>query len=191
MQLSAMSGLETEIRPDLAALSDFEALVRLYRPRIFRFALASLGDVDAAETVTQDCFLRAYQAREQFREECSLHTWLMRIALNLIRDRARNRRLQFWRRASLMARPLDVAGHAIRDHGRSPEAQALLQERIAAIWSAAERLPEKQRTVFLLRFVEDMDLMEIAVATGMKEGTVKTHLFRALRAVRERIGETE
>jgi RNA polymerase sigma-70 factor (ECF subfamily) len=191
MQLSAMSGLETEIRPDLAALSDFEALVRLYRPRIFRFALASLGDVDAAETVTQDCFLRAYQAREQFREECSLHTWLMRIALNLIRDRARNRRLQFWRRASLMARPLDVAGHAIRDHRRSPEAQALLQERIAAIWSAAERLPEKQRTVFLLRFVEDMDLLEIAVATGMKEGTVKTHLFRALRAVRERIGETE
>jgi len=186
-----MSGLETEIRPDLAALSDFEALVRLYRPRIFRFALASLGDVDAAETVTQDCFLRAYQAREQFREECSLHTWLMRIALNLIRDRARNRRLQFWRRASLMARPLDVAGHAIRDHRRSPEAQALLQERIAAIWSAAERLPEKQRTVFLLRFVEDMDLLEIAVATGMKEGTVKTHLFRALRAVRERIGETE
>ena len=47
----------------------------------------------------------------------------------------------------------------------------------------------KQRTVFLLRFVEDMDLLEIAVATGMKEGTVKTHLFRALRAVRERIGE--
>ena len=42
--------------------------------------------------------------------------------------------------------------------------------------------------MFLLRFVEDMDLMEIARATGMKEGTVKTHLFRALRTVRERLG---
>ena len=42
--------------------------------------------------------------------------------------------------------------------------------------------------LFLLRFVEDMDLLEIAAVTGMKEGTVKTHLFRALRIVRERIG---
>jgi RNA polymerase sigma-70 factor (ECF subfamily) len=132
MQLSATSELERAIRPDVAALAgDFEALVRLYRPKVFRFALASLRDVDAAETVTQDCFLRAYQARERFR-----------------------------------------------------------QDRVASIWTAAEKLPEKQRTVFLLRFVEDMDLLEIAVATGMKEGTVKTHLFRALRAVRERIGET-
>jgi len=49
-------------------------------------------------------------------------------------------------------------------------------------------LSERQRTVFLLRFVEDMDLLEIAAATGMKEGTVKTHLFRALQAVRERMG---
>jgi RNA polymerase sigma-70 factor (ECF subfamily) len=44
--------------------------------------------------------------------------------------------------------------------------------------------------VFLLRFVEDMDLLEIAVATGMKEGTVKTHLFRALHAIRERLGRS-
>jgi RNA polymerase sigma-70 factor, ECF subfamily len=191
MELSATSEFETAVRPDVAALAgDFEALVRLYRPKVFRFALASLRDVDAAETVTQDCFLRAYQARERFRQDCSLHTWLMRIAVNLIRDHTRNRRLQFWRRAHLTAKPVDVAGHAIADRGRSPEAQALLLERVAAIWAAAERLPGKQRMVFLLRFVEDMDLLEIAAATEMKEGTVKTHLFRALRAVREQIGET-
>ena len=189
MQLSATSELaaselETPIRPDVAALAgDFEALVRLYRPKVFRFALASLRDVDAAETVTQDCFLRAYQARDRFRQDCSMHTWLMQIAVNLIRDHIRNRRFQFWRRASLTAKPVDVAGHAIADRARLRKLRRLLQERVAAIWTAAERLPEKQRTVFLLRFVEDMDLLEIAVATGMKEGTVKTHLFRALRAV--------
>jgi RNA polymerase sigma-70 factor, ECF subfamily len=191
MQASAMSAIETEIRPDVAAYEgDFEALVRLYRPKVFRFALASLRDLDAAETVTQDCFLRAYQARYRFREDCSMHTWLMRIAVNLIRDHARNRRLQFWRRANRTAKPVDAAGVSIADGGRSPETQALLRERVAAIWSAADRLSEKQRTVFLLRFVEDLDLLEIAVATGMKEGTVKTHLFRALRAIREHIGET-
>ena len=56
-----------------------------------------------------------------------------------------------------------------------------------AIWSAAAKLPAKQRTVFLLRFVEEMELLEIAEVTGMKEGTVKTHLFRALNAVRARL----
>ncbi|MGD0136614.1 MAG: RNA polymerase sigma factor [Bryobacteraceae bacterium] len=190
VQLSATSELEHAVPRDVAALAgDFEALVRLYRPKVFRFALASLRDMDAAETVTQDCFLRAYQARDRFREDCSLHTWLMQIAVNLIRDHTRNRRFQFWRRARLTAKPVDVAGQTIADRAQSPEAQALLKERVAAIWSAAERLPQKQRTVFLLRFVEDMDLLDIAVATGMREGTVKSHLFRAVRAVRERIGE--
>lgn len=189
MQLSATSELETSIRPDVATLAgEFEEMVRLYRPKVFRFALASLRNVDAAETVTQDCFLRAYQARDRFRRDCSMQTWLMQIAVNLIRDQIRNRRFQFWRRASLTAKPADAAGRAIPDRALSPEDQAAIKQRVAAIWTAAEKLPEKQRTVFLLRFVEDMDLMEIAVATGMKEGTVKTHLFRALRAVRERLG---
>ena len=111
MQLSATSELERAIGTDVATLvGDFETLVRLYRPKVFRFALASLRDVDAAETVTQDCFLRAYQAREGFRQDCSMHTWLMQIAVDLIRDHTRNRRLQFWRRASLIAKPIDVAG---------------------------------------------------------------------------------
>jgi len=119
-----------------------------------------------------------------------MQTWLMQIAVNLVRDQIRNRRFQFWRRAVLTAKPLDVAAPTVADGGRSPESQALVNEQVAAIWAAAERLPGKQRTVFLLRFVEDMDLVEIAFATGMKEGTVKTHLFRALRAVRERLGAT-
>jgi RNA polymerase sigma-70 factor (ECF subfamily) len=196
MRLSATSGLavsdlESHFREDVAVLADdFETLVRVYRPRVFRFALASLRDIDAAETVTQDCFLRAYQARDRFRQDCSVHTWLMQIAVNLIRDRIRNRRLQFWKRATFTAKPIELAGRTIVDGARSPEAQAVLQEQVSAVWIAAERLPVKQRTVFLLRFVEDMDLLEIALATGMKEGTVKTHLFRALRAVRESMGGT-
>jgi RNA polymerase sigma-70 factor (ECF subfamily) len=185
----AASELGRQLDSDVAALADFEALVLFYRPKVFRFALASLRDLDAAETVTQDCFLRAYQARESFRRDCSLQTWLMQIAVNLVRDRIRSRRFQFWRRASLTSNSFDVARHTIADGVQSPEARALIQERVAAVWTAADRLPERQRTVFLLRFVEDLDLLEIAAATGMKEGTVKTHLHRALRAVRERIGE--
>src|SRR5712692_7492946 len=81
-----------------AAAEDFDAVVRIYRPRIFRLALASLRDRDVAESITQDCFFKAYKAWGRFRGEASIQTWLMQIAINLIRDAARSRRFQFWRR---------------------------------------------------------------------------------------------
>ena len=78
-------------------LEDFEAVVRLYWPKVFRFLLASLRDRDAAESLAQDCFWKAYRARKSFRGDSSLSTWLMRIAANLVRDHFRNRRLAFGR----------------------------------------------------------------------------------------------
>lgn len=189
MEFLATAQLMTGIAVSIpAAAEDLEAVFRLYKPRIFRFILASLRDMDAAETLTQDCFMRAYLSRERFRGDCSLETWLMQIAVNLVRDHARNRRLQFWRRAEKAGPKAHDVGNQLAGPDRSPELNAVLREQVAAVWNAAQGLPERQRTVFLLRFVEDMDLLEIAAATGMKEGTVKTHLFRALKTVRERIG---
>jgi RNA polymerase sigma-70 factor (ECF subfamily) len=166
---------------------DFDALVQLHRSRIFRYALLSLRDADAAETITQDCLLHAYQGLGSFRQECSLKTWLMRIAVNLVRDHIRNRRLQFWKRIQ-SAPALALERYADdRGRGRSPEAAAIMRQDAAAVWSAAQQLPDRQRTVFLLRYVEEMDILEITAATGLKEGTVKTHLFRAVRAVRAEV----
>ena len=172
-------------------IEDLDTLVRLHWLRVFRFALASLRDPDAAGSVAQDCFLKAYESRERFRGECSTQAWLMRIAVNLIRDHARNRRLQFWKRARASAVDLEAVSQWIPDGAASPESRASAREQLAAVWNAAGSLPERQRTVFLLRFVEDMDLLEIAAATGLKEGTVKVHLFRALQVVRERIGRSK
>lgn len=188
MEFAAAAQLITGIAANVPSTAeDLEAVLRLYKPKIFRFILASLRDTDAAETLTQDCFLRAYQFRERFRGECSLDTWLMQIAVNLVRDHARNRRLQFWRMAEKTGTRVEDLGDTLAGGERSPEIKAVLREQVEAVWTAAQSLPERQRTVFLLRFVEDMDLLEIAAVTGMKEGTVKTHLFRALKNVRERI----
>jgi RNA polymerase sigma-70 factor (ECF subfamily) len=170
--------------PCAGGLEDFDALVLLHRPRIFRFLLASLRNRETAENLTQDCFMRAYKARDQFRGGSSLATWLMHIAANLVRDHETNRRLQFWKRQLRSDVELNDVSDWIPDRQKSPEALALAKEQVDAIWKAAASLPERQRTVFLLRFVEDMDLLEIAAVTGMKEGTVKTHLFRAVQAVR-------
>ena len=161
--------------------------MRLYWLKVFRFALASLRDRDAAESLAQDCFFKAHRAKGSFRGDASLSTWLMQIAVNLVRDQARDRRFQFWRRARLTAVDLNTAGRWVADGGASPEVMAVAKEKVQAVWTATESLSERQRTVFLLRFVEDMDLLEIAAVTGLKEGTVKVHLSRALQAVRERM----
>jgi RNA polymerase sigma-70 factor (ECF subfamily) len=176
-----------EARPT-AEIADFDAVVRRYWPKVFRFVLASIRDRDAAETLTQDCFLRAYQGRHRFRGDASLNTWLMQIAINLVRDFARSRRIRFWQRVKDTAVDCASLSNGLPGHGVSPEAQAVAKEQMDAVWRATGNLSERQRTVFLLRFVEDMDLLEIANVMGVTEGAVKVHLFRAVHSVRERIG---
>ncbi len=113
----------------------------------------------------------------------------MRIAVNLVRDHLSNARLKFWRRTQRSSIDLSLAEGLLPDRGGTPEAALLAEQQLAAIWSAAAELTEKQRTVLLLRFVEDMDILEIVATTGMKEGTVKVHLLRALQALRARLAK--
>src|SRR5216110_1660622 len=82
-----------------AELENFERLVEQYQARVLRFVFASVRDMDLAETLTQDCFWKAYKNRNAFRGDCSVHTWLMKIAINLVRSHMRNRRFQFWKKA--------------------------------------------------------------------------------------------
>src|SRR3954451_5503951 len=117
-----------------AEMGALDSMLRLYRPTGFRFILASLRDKDAAETLTQDCFFKAYQARDRFRHECSLETWLMQIAVNLVRDYSRNRRFQFWKRTQVLAKPVEGVQDWLSDGQHSPETAALLKEEIQAIW---------------------------------------------------------
>src|ERR1039458_2040702 len=161
------------------AAEEFSAVVARHRPQIFRFLLSSTRDMDLAETLTQDCFLKAHRNWSSFRGESSVLTWLMRIAINLQKDHWRNRRMQFWRRTQSNAVPLDEASEWLPSGERSVEQQLLAKERVGQVSKAVEGLSERQRTVFLLRYVEEAELSEIARATGLSEGTVKAHLSRA------------
>ncbi|HEV2426305.1 MAG TPA: sigma-70 family RNA polymerase sigma factor [Terriglobia bacterium] len=172
-----------------ALLEDFDSVVLQHQQRIHRVLLGMLRDSDAAQTLTQECFLRAYESRGRYRGEASVSTWLIRIAINLAHDYHRNRRLGFWRR--LFAGDNDVGEMAARlpSDAATPEQDLLAKEKLAAVWSAVERLAPQQRAVFVLRFVEQLSLEEIAAATNLKLGTVKAHLFRALGTVRKRMKE--
>jgi RNA polymerase sigma-70 factor, ECF subfamily len=172
-----------------AAAQEFDGVVASHRAQIFRFLLASTRDVDLAETLTQDCFLKAHRNWSSFRGESTVLTWLMRIAINLQKDNWRNRRLQFWRQTRTNAVDLDEASEWLPSGERTAEQRILAKEQVAHVWRAVQNLSERQRTVFLLRYVEELDLKEIADVTGMVEGTVKAHLSRALSRVRKELGE--
>jgi len=168
-------------------LDDIEGVMRLYRGRILRYAMFAVRDRDAAETITQECFLKAYRARESFRGDCSLSTWLMQIAVNLVRDYARSRQFQFWKRAQTGSVDVSEVTEFLPHPGSSAESGILAREQLQAVWSAVEKLSKMQRQVFMMRFVEEMELREIAAVMEMKESTVKSHLYRALNAVRTKV----
>jgi RNA polymerase sigma-70 factor (ECF subfamily) len=170
------------------AAQEFSTVVATHRPQIFRFLLASTRDVDLAETLTQECFLKAHRNWGGFRGDSSAMTWLMRIAINLQKDHWRNRRMQFWRQTQTNAVDLDEASEWLPSGERSAEQLLLAREQVKRVWQSVKGLSERQRTVFLLRFVDEMELSEIARATGLSEGTVKAHLSRALARVRTELG---
>ena len=169
----------------IAELEDINTLCATYRSRIYRYALLSLRDADLAESVTQDCFLKAHRARGEFRGDCSVATWLTRIATNLLRDSTRSRKFQFWKTANNTAVEAGAMADRLRSPGLSPETHLQVRQELVKVWDTVATLPGKQRSVFLLRFVEEMELPEIATAMGLHVGTVKSHLHRALSAVRK------
>ncbi|HTH53902.1 MAG TPA: sigma-70 family RNA polymerase sigma factor [Edaphobacter sp.] len=168
---------------------DLAVVIDTYRPRIFRFLLASLRDPDLAETFTQETFLRAWNSRAAFRGDCSVPTWLTRIALNLVRDHTGTHRFRFWRKAAV--RSVDAAEIAsFLPHPDSlVESRLIAAEQVTLLWQVVSTLSDRQRTIFLLRFVDEMDLTEIASATGIPLSTVKSHLYRALAHIRKRYDE--
>jgi RNA polymerase sigma-70 factor (ECF subfamily) len=189
VKTATVSRVQEGARLELVGVDAFGALVQTHQQRIYRVLLGMLGDADAAETLTQECFLKAYQHRAAFRGEGSVAGWLLKIAINLARDHGRSRWQDFWRK--LVAGGKDAAELADKrpDPRPSPERELLAREELAAVWSAVEMLSAQQRAVFVLRFVEEMTLEQIAEATSLKTGTVKIHLFRALGAIRRRLKE--
>jgi RNA polymerase sigma-70 factor, ECF subfamily len=149
----------------------------------------STGDEDLAATIVQDSFLKAYKAREGFRGDSNVSTWLYRIALNVMRDYQRLQKLQFWKRVGRAAVDLTDVNSGLASEEPSPETRMLAGEQASRVQSALKCLSRKQRIVFIMRFLDEMQPQEISVATGMSLSTVRTHIHRAMKAVRSRLAD--
>jgi RNA polymerase sigma-70 factor (ECF subfamily) len=165
----------------------FDALVQRSQRRVYRIIYALVHDRDAAASLTQDAFLRAYRAFPGFRGEAAPETWLVSIALNVARDHLRSRRQSFWRR---LVRGADGAPEAPRDPAPSAERSLLAREDVARVFARVGLLSPSQRETFVLRFVDERTVAEIASVLGVTEGTVKVHLHRATTAVRQSLEES-
>ena len=192
--MEMVSRREVESRPvqlprAISELDDIDGLVRTYRSRILRFVTYSTGDPDLAETITQDTLLRAYMGRANFRGDCSVKTWLTGIAINVTRDHLRSAKFKFWKQAHATAIDVHEMASFLPAAGSSPERQILAKEKVKLLSKALESLSPKQRTVFLMKFAEEIPVVEIGQILKMPVNTVRTHLHRALIAVRAQLGE--
>jgi RNA polymerase sigma-70 factor, ECF subfamily len=165
-------------------LEDIDELVRVHRSSVLRHAWWLLRDGDLAETVTQDCFLRAFNSRALYRGQCSVRTWLLAIATNLVRDNTRTHGFRFWKQVRSSAVDVYTMESRLASRRQTVEGEMLTREKLRHIWVTVDGLPGKQRTIFTLRFVEEMQVAEIAETTGLNLSTVKSLLYRALRTVR-------
>jgi RNA polymerase sigma-70 factor, ECF subfamily len=172
-------------------LDDIDQLVHRYGARLLRFVAFSIGDQDLAQSIVQDCFMKAYNARENFRGDCSVQTWLNRIALNMILDHQRTQKFRFWRSFRKTAVDITEIASTLPSRASTPEKDLLRQERAAQVAKALDSLSFNQRTIFLMHFQEGMNIPEISSAIDMSVNTVKTHLHRAVKAVRQKIGEVK
>lgn len=188
---SALRPTEEEAA-EAVSLTNFDEIVQQHQRRVYRVILLLARDADVADTLTQECFLRAYRKRASFRGECSVQTWLLRIATNLVRDHQKSQRVSFWKRlVGFDDEEGENGAAAAAAREASPERSLMARAELKAVWDAVDSLPQQQRTVFLLRFAEEMSLEEVARLLELQVGTVKAHLFRATGRVREMMKEQQ
>ena len=175
--------------PAKPGMPEFEEIVERYHAKVFQLVYRYTGDYEEASDLTQDTFVRAFNAWSEFRGESQVFTWLYRIALNLCHNQ--QKRLQ--RRRSMERWSLDSAPDDDFE-GRTPLEVAddrplplqLLEgdEMRHRLRAALLQLPDNYRTVIVLRDIEGLTYEEIARVTDSTLEAIKSRLFRARQNLR-------
>jgi len=184
------------LRDDVALVHDFNALYARYGEKIFNSIYQRIGSREEAEDLTQETFLSAHKARDQFRGDAKVTTWLYRIAENHCKNRFKQRdRQREMEGPSLDAGPVgDAAGsegaaqtREIADWTQSPAPLLEQKELQAQINRAVDSLQPAYKSILVLRDVDGLSYNEIAEVTGLTLEAVKTRLNRARTMVRQKV----
>jgi RNA polymerase sigma-70 factor (ECF subfamily) len=167
----------------------FNEIVLRYKQKVYNYIYRMVHSAPEAEDLTQETFVRAYTSIHSFESRASLNTWLFRIATNLCIDYSRKQKKVSGLTASLSEETegAEQTERDIPDSAFDPQRLLLNQELGARLDQALKQLPEKLRTVVLLYDIEGLPYDEIAAIVGCPLGTVKSRLFNARAALREKL----
>ncbi len=158
----------------------FETLVREHQTRVYNLALRMTGSPEDALDISQETFLKAWRTLGKFRGDCSLGSWLYRIASGLSIDLLRkNKRRQTEKIVSLDDPGEDGRPLELPDLREEPQVILEREENRQIVWECLEKLPEEQKQILILREVSGLSYEEIGAAMDLEPGTVKSRLFRA------------
>jgi len=156
----------------------FDVVVKRYANMVVGLAFKLLGSRDEALDCAQDAFVKAWENVARYDPKWSVATWLRRVVTNLALDRLRRRRSS----AALSM----VIEETFASDEAGPSERAEKKERSDVVREIIELLPEKYRTVLILRDMEGVDIADIALVTGTNAATVRWRLHRARALFRER-----
>lgn len=164
----------------------FELLVRRYQRLVLGLATRFLGDCGLGRDVAQDVFLAIWEERAEYQARDRFRSYLVAVTLHRCQFVARQARTR-------MRKLDDVAAQGNPTPAPSNEAlHALIEEeRRRAVHEKLTRIPEKMREVMILRFTHELPLSEIALVTGLSEGTVKSHLSRGIQRLHHLMGRED
>jgi len=158
----------------------FARIMNHYEPYVLGLLWRMTGDRAKAEDLCQESFIRILKGLPHFRGESSLKTWIFRIAHNTATD--------LFRSAKPEAEPLEEAdSSSSSDGGPGPLEKIEGDQLRRRLEAAMELLPELPRTILHLFYWDDLPVVQIASVLKLPEGTVKTHLFRGRKALRESV----
>lgn len=168
------------LAPTMDARSRIERLHREHYGSLVRSAFWIVGDMGLAEELVQEAYIRLAESIEQVDDPDRLRQYLHRIVVNLSRSRVR--------RLATGRRKLRAVAEQSRGDGASAGAGNLMEGEMAAL---LRNLPRRQRECVVLRFQADLTVPQIAQVLGLAEGSVKSHLHRALNRLRTDLNEGE
>jgi RNA polymerase sigma factor (sigma-70 family) len=170
--------VNTVTQKDLLTTAEHERIYRAHKARILNLCKLLLRDPDEAEDVTQEVFLRAFERFDAEDGPTVWEAWLVRVAVNACRDRQRSAWWRSRRRPGDLDELAPWLSSSSEDAARSREWQT-------RVWEQLKKLNDKQRNVFVLRYVEGWNTDEVAKILDLTTAAVKTHLFRAVRHLRK------
>jgi RNA polymerase sigma-70 factor (ECF subfamily) len=185
----AISDADVMLRVKTGDESAFAYLVQKYRRPMVGFMHRMCRNPSTAEELAQEVFLRVYRSRTTYEPSAKFTTWLYRIATNLAVNHARDTRHERPENTLRLDEPDKETGTTpdLADDSLSAEEQILKRERLAAIRSVVNALPERQRMAVIMHKYQQMEYKEIAGALKLSESATKSLLFRAYETLREQL----